>query len=117
MFKNIVGSKNSSVQIINIISHYKTIGFNTYVLQQAACLVVNQITVGNFAFFFNCTPWVGLQTFVAVWPTTVYLLDFYPGLYVLGDNSYKCWVFHAINHLFILIHSWTKGEVGALKLM
>ena len=56
MFKNIVGSKNSSVQKIIIISHYKTIGYNTYVLQQAACLVVNPITVGNFAFFFNCTP-------------------------------------------------------------
>ena len=26
------------------------------VLQQTACLVVNPITVGNFAFLFNCTP-------------------------------------------------------------
>ena len=24
--------------------------------QQTACLVVNPITVGNFAFLFNCTP-------------------------------------------------------------
>ena len=36
--------------------HYKKISYNTYVLQQTACLVVNPITVGNFAFFFNCTP-------------------------------------------------------------
>ena len=32
------------------------IGYSIYVLQQTACLVVNQITVGNFAFLFNCTP-------------------------------------------------------------
>ena len=39
-----------------IISHYKKIGYNTNVLQQTACLVVNPITVGNFSFLFNCTP-------------------------------------------------------------
>ena len=31
-------------------------GYNINVLQQAACLVINPITVGNFAFLFNCTP-------------------------------------------------------------
>ena len=31
------------------------IGYNINVLQQTACLVVNPITVGNFAFLFNCT--------------------------------------------------------------
>ena len=46
----------------NIISHSKKIGYNINVLQQAACLVVNLITVekkimvGNFAFLFNCMP-------------------------------------------------------------
>ena len=30
-------------------------GYNINVLQQTACLVVNPITVGNFAFLFNCT--------------------------------------------------------------
>ena len=45
-----------SAQFIKIISHYKKIGFNINVLQQTACLVVNPITVGNFAFLFNCTP-------------------------------------------------------------
>ena len=34
----------------------KKIGYNINVLQQTACLVVNPITVGNFAFLFNCTP-------------------------------------------------------------
>ena len=54
--QKIVGSNNFSAQFIKIISHYKKIGYNINVLQQTACLVVNQITVGNFAFLFNCTP-------------------------------------------------------------
>ena len=54
--KRIVGSDNFSVQFIKIISHYKKIGYNINVLQQTACLVVNPITVGNFAFLFKCTP-------------------------------------------------------------
>ena len=54
--KKIVGSDNFSAQFINIISLYKKIGYNINVLQQTACLRVNPITVGNFAFLFNCTP-------------------------------------------------------------
>ena len=54
--KKIVDSNNFSAQFIKIISHYKKFGFNINVLQQTACLVVNPITVGNFAFLFNCTP-------------------------------------------------------------
>ena len=54
--KKIVGSNNFSAQFIKIISHYKKIGYNINVLQQTACLVVNQITIDNFAFLFNCTP-------------------------------------------------------------
>ena len=54
--KKIVGSNNFSALFIKIISHYKKIGHNIDVLQQTACLVVNPITVGNFAFLFNCTP-------------------------------------------------------------
>ena len=53
--KKIVGSNNFSAQFIKIISHYKEIGYNINVLQQTACLVVNPISVGNFAFLFNCT--------------------------------------------------------------
>ena len=45
-----------SAEFIKIISHYKKIGYNINVLQQTACLVVNPITVGNFALLFNCTP-------------------------------------------------------------
>ena len=55
-------SNNFSAQFIKIFSHYKKIGYNTNALQQTACLVVKPIRVGNFAFLFNCTPWLGLQT-------------------------------------------------------
>ena len=52
----IVDSNSFSAQFIKTISHYKKIGCNISVLHQTACLVVNPITVGNFAFLFNCTP-------------------------------------------------------------
>ena len=51
--KKIVGSNNFSAQFIKIISRYKKIGYNINVLQQTICLVVDPITVGNFAFLFN----------------------------------------------------------------
>ena len=54
--KKIVRSDNFSAQVIKIISYYKKIAYNINVLQQTACLVVNPITVGNFAFLFNYTP-------------------------------------------------------------
>ena len=52
--KKIVGTNTFSAQFIKIISHYRKIGYNINVLRQTACLVDNQITVGNFAFLFNC---------------------------------------------------------------
>ena len=95
--KMIVGSNNFSAQLTKIISHYKRIGYNFNVLQQTACLVVNPITVGNFAFLFNCTTvgqtsesmtvltyritkrWngLGLMLLAVVRPTGFYLLDFF----------------------------------------
>ena len=39
-----------------LIAKVKKIGYNINVLQQTACLVVNRITVGNFAFLLNCMP-------------------------------------------------------------
>ena len=53
--KKIVGSYIFSVQFIKIISHYKKIGYNINVLQQTACLVVNTITILNFAILLDCT--------------------------------------------------------------
>ena len=52
--KNVIRSNKSL--FIKIISHYKKIDYNINVLQQTTCLVVNPITVGNFALLFNCTP-------------------------------------------------------------
>ena len=54
--KKIVGSYNFSAQFVKIISNYKKIGYNINVLQQTAYFVVNPITIGNFAFPFNCMP-------------------------------------------------------------
>ena len=59
--KKIVSSNYFSAQFIKIISHYKNINYNINVTQQTACLVVNPITVGKFAFLFKCTP-VGRTT-------------------------------------------------------
>ena len=53
--KNIVGSNNFSALFIKIISQYENIGYKINVLQQTACLVFNPITLGNFAFLFDCT--------------------------------------------------------------
>ena len=52
--KKIVGSNNFTTQFIKIISHYKKIVYYINVLQQTACLVVNPIMDGNYAFHFNC---------------------------------------------------------------
>ena len=44
-----------NLDFIKTISNHKKIGCDINVLQQTACLVVNSITVGNFAFLFYCT--------------------------------------------------------------
>ena len=54
--KKIVGSNNFSAQFIGVISHYGGIGYNIDVLRQTACLVVDPVAVGGFAFLFCCTP-------------------------------------------------------------
>ena len=50
-----MGRTDFSDQFPKIIIRHKRIG---YVMQQSACLVINPITVDNFAAFFNCTDWV-----------------------------------------------------------
>ena len=57
---------NQEIQVL--FEHYKKIGYNINELQQTACLVVNPIMVGNFAFLFNCTP-VGLTSDSMMVPT------------------------------------------------
>ena len=44
-----------SDQFRKISIRYKRIGYNMNVMQQTACLVVNPVTVNNFADLFNCT--------------------------------------------------------------
>ena len=54
--KKIIGSYNFSALFIKIFSHYTKIGYNNNVLEPTACLVVNLIKVGTFAFLFNYKP-------------------------------------------------------------
>ena len=45
-----------SDQFRKIIIRHKRIGFDLNDMRQSACLVINPITVDNFAALFNCTP-------------------------------------------------------------
>ena len=55
-FKNIMGMTDFSDQLRNIIIYHKRIGFDLNVIRQSAYLVINPITVDNFAALFNSTP-------------------------------------------------------------
>ena len=89
--KKIVGTNNFSAQFIKIISHYKKIGCNINILQQTACLVVNPITVGNFAFLFNCTP-VGLTSDSLTIPTYLLMRWYGPDAFAVcrGQSGFTC---------------------------
>ena len=55
-FKQIMGRTDFSDQFRKIIICHKHIGYDLKIMRQAACLVINPITVDNFAALFNCTP-------------------------------------------------------------
>ena len=55
-FKKIRGMTDFSDQFRKIIMRYKCIGYNLNVMRQSACLVINQITVDDYAALFDCTP-------------------------------------------------------------
>ena len=55
-FKKIMGRIDFSDQFRKIIIRHKRIGYDLNVMQQSVCLVINPITVDNFAALFNCTP-------------------------------------------------------------
>ena len=98
--KKIVGSNIFSAQFIKIISHYKKISSNINVLQQIARLVVNPITVGNFAFFFNCTP-VG-RTLDSDLKTYLFMRLLGPVLLaVVRPTGFNCWISFAQVFSFI----------------
>ena len=50
-----MGTTDFSDQFRKIIMHHKRIGYDLNVMRQSACLVINPITVDNFAALFNCT--------------------------------------------------------------
>ena len=57
-----------SIQFGKVITRYRSIGYNLNVMQQSACLVLNLITVDNYAAVFNCTP-VGRASDSMIAPT------------------------------------------------
>ena len=61
-FKKIVGRNDFSDQFRKKFIRYKRIGYNMNVMRQTACLVVNPITVNNFADLLIARRWVGPQT-------------------------------------------------------
>ena len=50
-----VGKSNISEQFRNLINCYKRIGYNPYVMRQAACLVIKPNSVDNYTSLFTCT--------------------------------------------------------------
>ena len=50
-----MGRTDFSGQFRKIIIRHKRIGYDLNVMRQSTCLVINPITVGNFAALFNCT--------------------------------------------------------------
>ena len=72
-----MGRTDFSDQFRKIIICHKRIGYDLNVMRQSACLVIDPITVDNFAALFNCTPvdrasdskdihfsWLGPELFV-----------------------------------------------------
>ena len=51
-----IKDKEDTLKLHYFIVRYKRIGYNLYVMQQSACLVINPITVDSYAALFNCTP-------------------------------------------------------------
>ena len=51
-----MGRTNFSDQFRKIIICHKRIGYDLNVMHQSLCLVINPITVDNFAALFNCMP-------------------------------------------------------------
>ena len=53
--RKIMGKSNLSEQFRKLINRYKRIGYNTYIMRQTACLVINPIMVDDHASLFSCT--------------------------------------------------------------
>ena len=66
-FKRIVGKPNFSDQFKKIFKRYIKVGYNSDVIRQSACLVLNPITVYRYGFIFNCTTVGQAQTLWRLW--------------------------------------------------
>ena len=55
-FRKVYACNDFNTQFREIILRYKKIGYNINLIRQTACMVVNHITVNNFASLFNCSP-------------------------------------------------------------
>ena len=51
-----MGRTDFSDHFRKIIIRHKRIGYDLNVMRQSVCLLINPITVYNFAALFNCTP-------------------------------------------------------------
>ena len=60
-----MGRSVFSEKFRKMITRHKRIGYGLNVMRQSACLVINPITVDNFAALFNCTPVIRRQTMIA----------------------------------------------------
>ena len=91
--------------ISKVIMRYKRIGYNFNVMRQSACLVINPITIDNFAALLNCTPEdrasdymmaPDLKLFILVgWDLSFRLLLGPPGLNwwsSFASDSQWCWL-------------------------
>ena len=90
--KKIVGSNNFSAQFIKIISNYKKIGYNVNVLQRTACLVVGPVTVGSFAFLFNCMSVGWISDYDSSYLGTCLLMRWWGPGALSGLPGFACWV-------------------------
>ena len=52
-FRKIIGKNDFPYHFKKIVVRYEKIGYNTNVMRQTACLVVNPIKVNSFAYLFN----------------------------------------------------------------
>ena len=113
---------------ILVIIRYKRTGYNMNIMHQTTCLLVNPITVNNFAALFNCTPacrtsdsvkaptskllikLVGAWCFVFGWASPVQLFDFCCSsvsvLALLSSArlmSCQCWI---LIYMFAVLMPW-----------
>ena len=51
-----MGRTDFSEQFRKLIIRHNRFGYDLNAMRQSACLVINPITVDNFAALFNCTP-------------------------------------------------------------